>query len=411
MPENWGARPLRVLLVHNHYQQRGGEDQVFESEAALLEQGGHEVLRYELHNDAISGLGSLDLAQRAVWSRPAYRAIRKICRDRRPDIAHFHNTLPLVSPAGYYAAKAEGAAVVQTLHNYRIGCAAGTFFRVGRPCERCLDSRSGWPGIAHGCYRGSSTASAAVVAMTSLHRMLGTWISRVDRYIALTAFARTRFIRAGLPDHKIVIKPNFVAPDPGPGPHSGRYALFVGRLAPEKGIATLLRAWSLLQGTYPLRIVGSGPLEHLRSASPTGVTWAGQQARQEIFRAMQEASFLVFPSEWYETFGLTIIEAFATGLPVIAADLGAAAEIVEHGRTGLLYPPGDSAELASQVRWAVANPLELRRMGTAARDCYIERYSRERNYDLLLDIYRSAAGLSAQRVAAPAMSLRATRAR
>ena len=380
---------MRILVVHNYYQRPGGEDRVFESESALLEAHGHVVLRYCAHNDAVRESSRLRLSGRAIWSSSAYKEIRLLCRRERPDVVHFHNTLPLISPSAYHAAKAEGAAVVQTLHNYRLACPVATFFRDAGVCEECLGKSFAWPAIVHACYRHSRSASAVVATMVGVHHVLGTWSSKVDRYIALTAFARAKFVELGIPATKLALKPNFVHPDPGVGTHAGRYALFVGRLSAEKGIDTLLRAWKLLDALVPLKVIGSGPLDHLFASPPPGVEWLGQQGKAEVAAMMRDAAFLIFPSEWFETFGLTIIEAYSTGLPVIASAIGAAAELVRDRSTGLLYEAGNATALAECVKWALAHPTEMKLLQAGARREFVERYTASANYEMLMDIYRS----------------------
>jgi glycosyltransferase involved in cell wall biosynthesis len=378
---------VKVLLVHNSYQQPGGEDQVFASELELLASHGHEVVRYTAHNDAVRQLSKLTLAWRTTWSRTTYRQMRAVLQRERPQIVHVHNTLPLLSPAVYYAAGAARVPVVQTLHNYRLLCPQALLLREQRICEDCL-GRTPWPGIVHACYRQSRSATSAVAVMLSVHRLLGTWTKQVNRYIALTEFMRQKFIVGGFPAKQVVVKPNFVAPDPGMGNHGGRYALFVGRLSPEKGVQTLLRAWQHVDGRINLKIAGAGPLENLADGAPRGVEWLGQQSREQVFALMKEAFVLVFPAEWYEAFPVTIAEAFATGLPIVASRLGAMAELVQNSRTGLLFTPGDPIDLAATVEWAFAHPNELAEMGRCAREEFKAKYTAERNYQLLRDIYQ-----------------------
>jgi glycosyltransferase involved in cell wall biosynthesis len=380
---------MRILTVHNYYQRPGGEDRVFESEGALLEAQGHVVLRYSVRNDTIGESAGLRLAGRAIWSAASYKAIRSLCRSERPDVVHVHNTLPLISPSAYHAVKAERVPVVQTLHNYRLACAPATFFRDGHLCEECLGKRIGWPAVAHACYRGSRPASAVVASVVGFHRLIGTWTSTVDRYIALTEFARGKFVEMGIPPNRLTVKPNFVDPDPGVGRHQGGYALYVGRLDREKGIETLLRAWTMVGTMLPLKVIGSGPLEHLLHSPPPGVEWLGQRDKADVTALMRDAAVLIFPSEWYETFGLTIIEAYATGLPVIASAIGAATELVRDGSTGLSYAPGNAAALAERVQWMLAHPAEVERMQAAARREFVERYTAAANYQMLVDVYRS----------------------
>ncbi len=384
---------MKILAIHNSYQQPGGEDQVFLAEASLLERYGHQVVRYSKHNDRAAGMNRLALAGTALWNNSTYRDLRVLIRRERPDVAHFHNTFPLVSPAGYYAAKAEGVPVVQTLHNYRLLCPNALFFRDGGVCEDCMGKAITWPGVVHKCYRGSRAASGLVTAMLATHRALRTWTDMVDVYIALTEFARRKFIEGGLPEERMTVKPNFVDPDPGPGTSDDGHALFVGRLSPEKGVDTLLAAWERLRGRVPLKIVGDGPLKGQVVAAADRHPWVvylGHKRAEEVHELMKEASVLIFPSGWYETFGRVAAEAFATATPVIAADIGAIAELVEHGRVGLRFRPGDSEDLAAQVDWFLFHPEVHARMRRQARAEFEARYTAERNYRMLVAIYASA---------------------
>src|SRR5918997_2171503 len=360
---------MRILLSHNHYQQSGGEDRVFASEADLLQSRGHRVLRYTAHNDRVPEKGRLALASGTVWNPTVYGELRDLIRAEKPDVAHFHNSFPLISPAAYHACRAEGVPVVQTLHNYRLICANALLFRDGKVCEDCLGRRLAWPGVVHACYRESRPASGAVAAMLYAHRALGTWAKTVDRYVALTEFARRKFVEGGLPPEKISVKPNFVHPDPGLG-SGGGYALYAGRLSVEKGLGTILAAWGRIGDRMPLKVVGSGPLEHLASESAgraPGVQWLGQRSSNEVRALMRGAAFLVFPSECYENLPTTIIEAFACGTPVVASERGAAGELVEDGRTGRLFPAGDAAALAALVARVARDPEGLYRMRREAR--------------------------------------------
>jgi glycosyltransferase involved in cell wall biosynthesis len=379
---------VKLLLVHNSYQRPGGEDQVFASEMELLASHGHDVVCYTAHNDSVRQLSKLSLAFRTSWSRTTYREMLAVLQRERPQIVHVHNTLPLLSPAVYYAAGAVRVPVVQTLHNYRLLCPKALLLREQRVCEDCVGRRVAWPGIVHACYRHSRGATSAVAMMLSVHRLLGTWNRQVARYIALTEFMRDKFIMGGFSAQQIVVKPNFVARDPGTGDHGGRYALFVGRLSPEKGIRTLLRAWEQLGGRMPLKIAGAGPMQSLANGSPPGVEWLGQRPREQVVALMRQACVLVFPSEWYEGFPLIIAEAFATGLPIVASRLGAMAELIQDRHTGLLFTPGDAIALAAGVEWALAHPRELAEMRRRARAEFEAKYTAERNYQLLCDVYR-----------------------
>lgn len=388
---------MKVLLAHNHYQQQGGEDQVFAEEGRLLEENGHTVIRYTAHNDLVKIMGPAALARSTLWNRNAYYELRNLIRFERPQVMHCHNTFPLISPAAYYAAQSEGLPVVQTLHNYRLLCPNALFFRNGRPCEDCLGAIASWPGIFHSCYRGDRLASGIVAAMLSIHRGLGTWNRKVKIYIALTEFAKKKFIQGGIPECKIMVKPNFVAHDPGVGDGRGKYAIFVGRLSEEKGIDRLLTAWPRVGKELTLQIVGDGPLAskvaNVAETEPS-VVWLGHQPTSKVYDLIGSAMFLICPSEWYETFGLVVIEAFAKGTPVLTSKIGALAELVENGRTGLHFNPGDLDDMVEKIKWAISNQDQLKKMRRNARTEFEHRYTRVRNYETLMKIYRAASSRS-----------------
>jgi glycosyltransferase involved in cell wall biosynthesis len=317
-------------------------------------------------------------------------------RREQPDVVHVHNTFPVISPAIYYAAGDAGIPVVQTLHNYRLLCPTATLFRAGQVCEDCVGRAIPWPGVVHGCYRGSRPATAAAAAMLAIHNYKQTWSQAVSAYIALSDFARDKFIQGGLPAGKIFVKPNFLETDPGMGEGmgeaKGNYALFVGRLTPEKGISTLLAAWRELGSELPLQIAGDGPMapEVERAAGESGhVRWLKWLPRSEILQKMKDASLLVLPSTWYEGFPMILAEAFAIGLPVIASDLGSMSSIVDHLRTGLHFEAGNSSDLVDKVRWLRAHPADAALMRTQARQEYEDKYASETNYAQLIDIYGS----------------------
>jgi len=382
---------VKILILHNQYKHAGGEDETVIDEARLLRSRGHGVVEYVLHNDAIDGLSRRELAAATLWNRRSYAEIRAILGTERPDVVHAHNLFPLISPAAYYAAAAEGVPVVQSLHNYRLVCVGGMLSRQGRPCEDCASHLLPWPGVWHACYR-DRAHSAAIAAMLSLHRALGTWRREVHAFVTLTEFARSKFIMNGFAEDKLVVKPNFVADDPGIGCGDGEYALYVGRLSPEKGLQTLLNAWKGIGRSCELVVVGDGPLRGASQEVPEGVSFRGQLPRAEVYALMRRAKVVIVPSEVYETFGRVVIEAFASGAPVIAADIGALAELVGHGRTGFLFAPGSAADLKRQVVSLLSDPARAATMRKAARAEYQMRYTAEANYRILMAIYEKARG-------------------
>lgn len=396
---------MKLLLAHNFYRQSGGEDEVFLRESELLRCAGHEVLKYTAHNSEIAEggiFGKAKMAARTLWAQDGVARLRSLLRRERPDLAHFHNTFPLISPGAYYACQQEGIPVVQSLHNARLICPAATFYREGNACEDCLGRVVPWPGVVHACYRNSHLQTAVVAGMLAGHRILGTWREQVDAYIVFTEFFRQKFISAGLPSKKIFVKPHFLVTDPGMKQTTGDYALFLGRLAAEKGVPTLLKAWRSL-GHVPLRIRGQGPMEsdveQLTRENPS-VSTLPYLSRKECFDLIKGARFLVWPSGgYYESFGLVAIEAFACGTPVIASRTGAMKEIVADNWSGLHFTPDDPNDLASKVWWAWCHPKEMEAMGRAARAEYRAKYTGERNYQLLMEIYCQARRATARKAA------------
>jgi glycosyltransferase involved in cell wall biosynthesis len=390
---------MKILLVHNTYQQPGGEDVVFESEKRLLERAGHHVVSYLRSNKELgnaSGLHRIAIIPRMVWSSDSRREFTRVLDEERPDIVHAHNTFMVISPSIYSVCRERRIPVVQTLHNFRLLCPASNFYRDGKVCEECVDNGL-LRGVRHGCYRDSRGATAGVALMIAVHRKLHTWRDSVTRFIALTEFAKQKFVAAGFPSDKLVVKPNFVDPDPCERVSSGEYAVYVGRLTQDKGLGVLLDAWKQLRGKYPLEIVGEGPerlrLEaQARESQLSGITFRGQLSRAEAVAAVKNARFIVVPSTWYETFGMCIAESFACGTPVLCSRLGAMEEIVTDHSTGLHFTPGDSQDLASKVEWAWGHPAELDQMGRAARGKYESDFTAKKNYSLLMQIYEQAVG-------------------
>lgn len=383
---------MRVLFAHNCYRISAGEDELVRREIELLKRNGDQVELLRADNSSLNGIGTTIAGITTVWNPAAYLRMLRLIRSFRPDIISVHNVMPQLSPSLYYAARAQGVPAVQTLHNFRLMCPPGTMVRNGGVCQSCLGRTFALPGIWHACYRGSRLATLAVAAMTGAHTLLGTWRNTISAFIALTEFARQRFIKHGLPAERIVVKPNFVLDDPGLS-SGGKAALFVGRLSDEKGLGALLEAWKLLSASLPLWIAGDGPMrEEVRRhcQKNPNIRWLGWRPRAEVPFLMRRATLLIVPSVGYEGFPLAVVEAFATGLPVIASNIGSLSELVDHGRTGLLFRPGDAQDLAGKIDWAFSHPTELARMRKEARAEYEAKYTAERNYQKLREIYQRA---------------------
>jgi len=386
----------KILMIHNYYQSRdpSGESISFESEVNLLRENGHEVLTYVRHNDEINEYNfsqKIGLAANTIWSRRTTHDLSEIIKKESPDIAHFQNTFPMISPSAYQVCRKAGVPVIQTLRNYRIFCAPGNLYRNNRICESCIGKAIPWPSTFFGCYRESRLQSAVIMAMQAFHKFRGTWTKDVNLFITLTEFSRSKFIAGGLPPERIVVKPNFIGMDPGIERTKDRYAVYIGRLAPEKGVLTMLEAWETLPD-IPLKIIGDGPMMSkvkgmVSDPLLSHVNIYGKLTPKNTIDILKKAWCLIFPSQWYETFGRTVIEAFACGTPVIVSKIGSITALVIDGQTGLHFTCGDSYDLVKKVRKIFSSSHTQGEMGRRARAEYEVKYTAEINYEKLTNIY------------------------
>ena len=321
------------------------------------------------------------------------RKMEHILQKEKPDLVHFHNTFPLISPAVYYVCQEFEIPVLQTLDNQRLICPAASFFRNGKLCLDCLGKTPPWPAMVHACYHGSHIHTGVVASMLTIHRWLHTWKTKVDVFLSSTSFYRDIFIQAGLPEEKIRVLPHFISaePDPSSKNTTGDYALFIGRLDPEKGIRTLLEAWRHVN--IPLKIRGSGQLEDqartfVREHGLDQIQFLGRLEDDELSELIRGARFLIVPSEgYYETFGMVIIEAYCRKVPVIASNIGVLPEMVIDHETGMLFEPGNPIDLAQKVRWLWNYPEERRSMAERSYLEYKQKYTADRGYQMLHDVY------------------------
>jgi glycosyltransferase involved in cell wall biosynthesis len=394
---------VKVLVAHTRYRQRGGEETVVDAECALLEQAGIDVVRHERDNEELGEMSRRRAAADTIWSSRARRELQDVVAHHEPDVVHFHNTFPLMSPAAYGAARASGAAVVQTLHNYRLVCPNALLLRDDRPCTTCVGKRVAWAGVRHACYHDSRAQSGVIAAMLAFHHARRTFRTEVDAFIALTDFGKDIMVRGGFPGERIHVKPNFLRRDMEMSGSSDvalperPYVLFVGRLAREKGIDLLAAAWRSVAATNPdahLVVVGDGPyadvVHELAQEHPRAVTLTGALPPHQVAAYMRGAQALVMTSTWYETFGMTAIESFAAGRPVIAPGHGAIGSIVDPGVTGWHYAPGDAHELAQVILEVFGDFQQAGLRGMAAADCFHAEYTAEANLPALLDVYQTA---------------------
>jgi glycosyltransferase involved in cell wall biosynthesis len=378
----------RVLLLHNRYRLPGGEDVVVAAQEKLLRARGHEVRVLQKDNrdiDSYNIFRKAALFFKTADNIAATFEVAKLVKEFQPHVAYVHNTLPLLSPSIYKPLRSAGVKIVQWLHNYRLVCAAGTMYRDGAPCRLCLDDGL-QNAVKYRCWNKSKMASLAVTRMLERHRRARTWHTEVDLFVALNSEMKETLVRAGVvPAEKVVVQGNFAELPAVDAPDSGSGFIFVGRLAPEKGITTLLAAAALVpQATFT--IIGQGPAT-LPAASPN-IQFLGQVEHADVLRQITASRALIFPSEWQEPFGLSIVEAMALGRPVIASRTAGPKEIVVHEETGLLFEPGNVAELRASIERLERDPDYALRLGRAGRERYLKAYSAEAGYAALAGIHQ-----------------------
>lgn len=395
---------MNVLVLHNRYQQAGGEDAVVRAEIEALGEHGVNVVEASLDNEIEPGRWSerVQLAIESAWSRKSYRDVEDLCRKYRPDIAHVHNFWFRLSPAVHAACQAHAVPTIQTLHNFRLLCANAQLLRNGKVCEDCV-GKAPWRGITRRCYRSSYLSSAAVVRMIVANRRRRTWWDEVDAYIVMTEHARSKFVAGGLPGERIFLNPNPVSDcgEPLSLPSTSNTLVYAGRLSPERDIAGLLSAWaSAGLGRYGrLLVVGDGPdranlEQHAQTLklSPPEVTFAGWLCPQEVRSFIASSRALVLPSHCYEGGGcpVVLIEAYAAARPVIVSDIGGMREIVHQNKTGFKVMPRNRSALASVLQHILTDGEVADTLGRGARLEYLAKFTPDEHCRRLMDIYQFA---------------------
>lgn len=387
--------PLRILMLHNRYDVRGGEDESTDCEVRLLQSHGHHVQLLTADNSLIgNGISRSRAAASAIWNQDWYDRVLNELVSGDYDLLHAQNLFPLISPSVYYAAARAEVPVVQAVRNYRLMCPSANFFRDGTVCHACHGHLIKWPGIRKHCYRDSASGSAVVAAMTAVHSVMRTWSTKVSRYIAISDFVKTQLVAEGFASDLIAVKPNFaeLRPSGPPVPAAGRnHFLYVGRISAEKGVDVLLAAASARNAGHPILLVGEGAVED-RSRS---VQVLGRRSLEEVYALMRTAIAVVMPGRWEEPFGRVAVEAFAAGTPVIASGGGGLAELVVDGVNGFTVPAGDPAQLADRMDRIVFDQERLDRMCAAARATFSANYTPDANYEALMSIYAGLLGLPA----------------
>ncbi len=381
---------MKISIVHNTYKIKGGEDSVVLNELDILKKQ-QETELFLVDNLSIrSTKDKLITTLGGVFSPKFKRDFNKMLNKSKPDVVHVHNYFPLLSPSVFFSCKECNIPVVHTLHNYRAICPTALLMHNGKIVERSVGG-SPWWAVKEKVYRDSYIGTIVLALMVYIHKMINTWATKVDRYIALTEFSKKKYIEAGWPEDKIVVKPNFIV-DPFNSEfeyNNENYAIYIGRLSEEKGIDILLDSWS--NKNRKLLIIGEGPLrKKVECCNNSNVIYLGKKDKQSVLELVTNASFLIMASKWYEGFPMVLVEAMACGTAVIVPNLGGMGEIVKDGTTGLHFDPGSSADLSAKIDQLFDSSEEQKRMGINARNEYLDKYTPEKNYEMLIDIYQQA---------------------
>jgi glycosyltransferase involved in cell wall biosynthesis len=380
---------MKIVTVHTYYQQRGGEDISYEMEKRLLQKYGHHVVAFEKSNHLLNLYHPLKMGLITIWNQEIFKEFINFLNLHKPDVVYVTNTFPLLSPSVYRASLNLGIPIVQSLQNFRLMCLNGLFLRKGKICELCK-GKFPWYGILYRCYRDNYLASCLVAIMLGFNRLIDTY-SQIDGYIVLTEFSRNKFIEGGFHQDRLYKKPNFLEMDRISEMDRRAGMIYVGRLSEEKGIDILLQAIELISGKIPVRLLGNGPLRTFvekKVSRLSRVRWLGEASSLDVLKEIAGSRALVFPSLCYEQFPRVFLEAFATGTPVIASKLGAGEELIENQVTGLHFMPGDANDLAEKMLWLYNHENDGLSMGKNARKEYLEKYTAEKNYDLLINIFK-----------------------
>lgn len=380
---------MKILIIHNHYLEKGGEDEVVNSEVRLLKEHGHKVIFYEKTNEYIEPLPFFKKSAFTLFelrfSRNVYKELNEIINTEKPDVAHIHNIFFCITPAVYFVLKENRVPIVQSLHNYRLFCLRGTFYNRGAVCEKCIDKRL-FEGILGKCWINSFFPSFFLAQLLDKKDY---FLKNIDSYIVTSQFSKNKFIELGLDASRLHLKTNFLTVESEGSIQDKNYALFLGRLVDYKGVETLMKAFEITP-SLNLRIIGDGPLKDKVQKFATthkNVEYLSRIDRDSVIREIKNSSFLIFPSECYENMPLVIIESFAFSKPVLASNLGAIKEFVIDGVSGVLFEPGNATDLSNKASYLFSLNKERLVMGKKANDIYLERFNKEKNYRDLIGIY------------------------
>ena len=379
---------MKILIIHNKYKILGGEDIQTLEEVELLRKHGNEVELFHVSNDSIDDdINNFRLALDTVWSKKYYKELLDKIKREKFDIVHVHNFFPLLSPSIFYAARKAGAKVIMTAHNYRLICPNALMYINNEICSACVGKKIPYPALFKKCYRGSFSATAATVAMLSIHNIIQTWKNKIDGIVCISDFLKKQLADVGFKSEQLHVKHNFVSSIVEPNFVAGGYYIFVGRTSDQKGLPLLLKTFE--NSDRPLVIVGDGPLNNLveeYAGRSSNIRYVGKLSLEETYKKIAGAKALILPSQSHEPFGRTIAEAFAHGTPVIGSDLGGISELILEGVNGFLFDPYKDSDLLNAIT-RFENIPEPNVMRKNAFDSYQKKFTSDYNYGRIMEIY------------------------
>ena len=389
-------KKINVLMAHNYYKVPGGEDTVFHNEIKMLEKNGHQVTKYTRHNDEIKSgvLSKLRLVIDTIFSLKTYKEVKKLIDENDIDVVHVHNTLPLISPSIYYAARAKKVPVVQTIHNFRLLCPGATFTRCGEICEDCV-SKGLEQSLKHKCYRNSLSQTFIMYTMLKLHRIIGTY-NKIN-CITLTEFNKQKLSSLIKDESKIYVKPNFVENREQIERKLEDYFVYIGRLDDIKGINFLVNTWKKVDKNIDLYIIGTGLEEEkikkfIKNNDIKNIKLLGFMQRENAFEIISKSRAIIVPSKWYEGFPMTIVESFSLGVPIIGSKIGNIESIIEESFNGLLFESNNEKELKSTVERVFYDKTLNKYLEVNAYNTFRDYYNDQVNYKYLKQIYKDLVG-------------------
>lgn len=383
---------MNILVVHNYYKIRAGEETVFNNEVKLLKDHGHNVFVYTRDNrelDQMNRAQKIMLPFETIFSWKTFSDVIHLIRQNNIDIVHVHNYLSLISPSVYYAAIKEKVPVVQTIHHYRLNCPATTFYRDGRICDKCVSNL--FNSLQHKCYRNSLSSTLGVAMMVELHKHVGTY-GKIN-YICLTEFNKKQLLRMNtekrtyIKDDQIYVKPNYsnFCHDVIPFENRKNQIVYAGRLYEPKGIKYLFEAWKYIDN-YELLVFGDGPLKSwcenfITENNLSNIKMKGVIANEQLAEIVAESKAQILATQWFEGFPMVLVESFACGTSVLGSDIGNVNDIIKEGVNGFHFKHNDPRDIANAVN-------SLHDIVSSTKNCSDELYSPEGNYRMLMDIYK-----------------------